>query len=158
MRHIRFVVSVVMLFCGSLMSANADSIDNWKPISEVTTRTPSSPAPPTAFDRHVGQFVGLLGIAAIAGLIAYLLPLCRKAFEKIKATEKTRRASFGSCGTVHADSRGHDAFYATALEELEGGRANKAMWARSLAAADGVVDRAKAIYIRLRVAQLSSNA
>lgn len=49
-----------------------------------------------------------------------------------------------------------DAWYEQALEELENGQTHKATWARSLAEANGEDQKARATYIRLRVAQLAA--
>ena len=49
-----------------------------------------------------------------------------------------------------------DAWYEQALDELESGQTVKAAWARALAEANGDDGKAKATYIRLRVAQLRS--
>jgi len=51
----------------------------------------------------------------------------------------------------------HDAYYAKAMHELSTGDVEKAMWGRSLALADGANDKAKAHYIKLRVAQLMAS-
>ena len=49
-----------------------------------------------------------------------------------------------------------DAWYEQALEELENGQTAKAVWARSLAEANGDDAKARGTYIRLRVFQLKS--
>ncbi len=49
-----------------------------------------------------------------------------------------------------------DTFYEQVADELEAGTQKKGLWTRCFAEADGDENRAKAIYIKLRVAQLSA--
>ncbi|WP_374433917.1 DUF805 domain-containing protein [Inhella sp.] len=51
-----------------------------------------------------------------------------------------------------------DALYAQALDEVDAGLQERALWARALAATDGSTDRAKAEYIKLRVQRLEAKS
>src|SRR3989344_573269 len=50
--------------------------------------------------------------------------------------------------------RTHDKSYEIAWDEIESGNKDKAVWARAFSLADGAEDKAKAIYISLRVSML----
>src|SRR3989344_1220943 len=50
--------------------------------------------------------------------------------------------------------RTHDKSYEIAWDEIESGNKDKAVWARAFSLADGAEDKAKAIYVSLRVSML----
>jgi len=116
-----------------------------------------------AGEKAVGGFVlgaSLVILLAFFALARYLLPRLGAAAKKTvfagvgAASNVVTEASMAS---VHAGSAMHDAYYAKAMHELSTGDVEKAMWGRSLALADGANDKAKAHYIKLRVAQLMAS-
>lgn len=117
-------------------------------------------------DRLTEKGVGGAVLGGAFGLLCALIAAARKYVPRMRAAAMRSAvssvAAFASSVSpakltnVHADSRAHDSLYEQAMAELDESRHEKAAWARALVSADGDEGRAKAHYIRLRVAQLNA--
>lgn len=117
-------------------------------------------------DRLSEKAVGGAVLGGAFGLLCTLIAAARKYLPRMRVAAK--RSAVSSVATfasgvasakltiVHANSRAHDSLYEQAMAELDESRQEKAAWARALVSVDGDERRAKAHYIRLRVAQLDS--
>jgi hypothetical protein len=98
----------------------------------------SGPLPGTPFD-HDWKVTGIIALVAAA---------C-SAFTIFGTRLVMSLASSGGAGSDYSNE-----FYAAALQEVETGSQDKALWARAIADCDGNRDRATSIYVRQRAALL----
>ena len=128
------------------------------PPSPLVTRPPQSSVDRVSEKAVGGAVLGASVTLAIAlGALAFRFmrrgALAAKAAARSAAAPASVKATASALQSVHPDERGLDEAYAAALEEIAAARQEPAIWARALAASDGVQDRAVALYIRLRVSQ-----
>lgn len=110
---------------------------------------PLGPAP-SSFDRQVGKFVGLLGIAAIGAVLTAAWRFGRRRFRAVPAVPV---ASVGA--VTKPPGAALDDLYVRALDELDSGKPDRAAWARALGESAGNDKAAQSAYIKARVSQLA---
>jgi len=111
-------------------------------------------------EKAIGGAVLGVGVTVLLGAIAFV----RWGWPRLRmAAGRSAREGVGAVAAgvgqaklagVHPNSRGHDAYYVQAIDELDAAGPDKATWARALASSDGDDGRARANYIKLRVNQL----
>jgi hypothetical protein len=126
----------------------------------ATIQVPKS-FPERIADKAIGGAVLGGSVVIFIIFIGFAWRLSRKAKTALGNTARASVNAVASMGTnaklsnVHVESTGYDDFYETALNELDRGELDKATWARALVASDGDESRARAYYIKMRVAKRS---
>lgn len=116
----------------------------------VVYNVPLGPAP-SSLDRHVGKLVGLLGLAAICAGVTAVWKIGRRKFR----TGPIAPELSGSEPVTAPANAALDDLYVQALDELDAGKPDRAVWARALGESAGNDKAAHAAYIKARVAQLA---
>ena len=99
--------------------------------------------------RHFGKFVGTLGALAVLAAAFALLRVARRRVQPLIAAKvsELRQAETPPAQDEH---------FIRALDELDNGTMDRAMWARSIAATGGDNQKARADYISRRATQLAA--
>lgn len=104
----------------------------------------------TSTDRFTEKFIGGAVLGGLVTLIAGAVVLARR-------FGKRGKAAVMNAIKPHA-GEDNDRYFVAALDELDHGRLDRATWARALASSNGDDGKAKADYIKHRVAQLADAA
>lgn len=145
----------VMLIAG--IEPGSVEPDNFVPRADIPVVDMQSDGEPSRFSRHVGKFIGTMGVFA---LIAAAVAIFRFSRAKIRTAVagswpvKPARPVDSPVVFGPADAA-QDTHYIQALDELDSGEQERAAWARAIACAAGSNDVARSEYIKLRVAQLA---
>ena len=124
-------------------------------------------------ETFVAWMAVLVGFSLIGYVLGFALFYIRKGATKTKESIQSGQPSNYVSGAVKKGIKGasnfyHDAltedigdaaddkFFVDALEEVESGTQDKALWAKALVASEGDTEKCKAIYIKSRVKYLQS--